>query len=105
MWAHPDGSSVSMMKSSRLRLELGARQKIPRLQMSPMCIGVVVIWVVVHVAVAGVKLRFRDCPAYRFQGQGGGYVMGFPFAGPGPAQPPGLALPNASVGTISGVRK
>src|SRR2546421_12505915 len=105
MCAQPRGSSVCMMKSSRLRLELGATQAIPRLQMSPMCIGVVVIWVVVHVALAGLKLRFRDCPAYRFQWQAGGYVVGFPFAGPGPAQPPGLALPNASVGTISGVRK
>src|SRR5437899_2279270 len=65
MCAQPRGSSVSMMKSSRLRLELGATQAIPRLQMSPMCIGVVVIWVVVHVALAGLKLRFRDCPAFR----------------------------------------
>src|SRR6266550_3914966 len=55
IWAHPDGSSVSMMKSSRLRLELGARQKMPRLQMSPMCIGVVVIWVVVQVALPGIS--------------------------------------------------
>ena len=40
-----------MMKSSRLRFELGARQKIPRLQMSPMWIGVVVICVGVQVAI------------------------------------------------------
>jgi hypothetical protein len=32
----------------------------PRLQISPMCIGVVVICVVVHVADPGLDVRFRD---------------------------------------------
>ena len=36
---------------------------------------------------------------------GGGYVVGLPLAGPGPAQPPGSALPNGSVGRISVVRR
>src|SRR6266513_706825 len=60
MWAQPFGSRVSEMKSSRLRFELGATQKMPRLQMSPMCIGVVVIWVVVQVALPGLKVRLVD---------------------------------------------
>src|SRR5438445_11651053 len=97
MCAHPFGSSVSMMKSRRLRFELGARQKMPRLQMSPTCIGVVVILVIAHVALAGLNVRFTDCAAYRFQLQAGGSVGALPVAGPGTAQPPGSALPNASV--------
>src|SRR5438093_8502857 len=105
MCAHPFGSSVSMMKSRRLRLELGARQKMPRLQMSPTCIGVVVTWVTAQVADDGAAVRFRDWAAYRFQLQAGGYVVGLPLAGPGPAQPPGSALPNGSVGRIVGVRR
>src|SRR5207247_10238907 len=72
MWAQPFGSRVSEMKSSRLRLELGARQKMPRLQMSPTCIGVVVICVTAQVAAAGLAVRFTDCAAYRFQLQAGG---------------------------------
>jgi hypothetical protein len=40
--------------------------------MSPTCIGVLVICVVVQVAWAGVKVRFKDCAAYRFQLQVGG---------------------------------
>src|SRR5487761_378844 len=105
MWAQPCESRSSLMKSSRLRLELGATHAIPRLQMSPMCIGVVVIWVLAQVALAVLKVRLSDWEAKRFQLHGGGYVVGFPFAGPGPAQPPGSALPNASVGRISGVRR
>ena len=62
----------SMMKSSRLRFEDGARQKMPRLQMSPTCIGVVVIWVTVHVAPETPSDRFSDCPAKRFHLQAGG---------------------------------
>src|SRR5439155_559241 len=50
MCAQQPGSMSSMMKSSRLRFEDGARQKMPRLQMSTTCIGVVVMWVTVHVA-------------------------------------------------------
>src|SRR5437773_6561886 len=90
-----------MMKSRRLRLDDGARQKMPRLQMSPTCIGVVVTWVVAHVARDGPRLRFTDCAAYRFQLHAGGYVVGFPLSGPGPAHPPGRNLPVASVGSIS----
>ena len=64
MWAQPVvGSIVSMLKSSRLRLEVGATQKIPRLQMSPTCTGVVVTWVLVKAACAGLRLRLADCPA------------------------------------------
>src|SRR5436309_6057583 len=105
MCAQPFWSSVSMMKSRRWRLELGARQKMPRLQMSPMCIGVVVICVVAHVAPAGPRLKLSDCAAYRFQLHAGGYVGGFPLAGPGPAHPPGSALPNGSVGRMVLVRR
>jgi hypothetical protein len=49
-----------MRKSSRFRFELGARQKIPRLQMSPMCIGVVVTCVAVQLAFAGLWVRVFD---------------------------------------------
>src|SRR5438132_5357897 len=105
MCAQPCGSTASMMKSSRCRFELGARHAIPRLQMSPMCIGVVVICVPAQVAFAGLEVRVSDCAAYRFQLHVGGYVVGLPLAGPGPAQPPGLALPNGSVGMISVVRR
>src|ERR1051326_842668 len=66
------GSIVSMLKSSRLRLEVGSTQKIPRLQMSPTCIGVVVTCVLVKAARAGLRERFTDCPATRFQLQAGG---------------------------------
>src|SRR5439155_26479492 len=59
MCAQPFWSMVSMMKSSRLRLELGARQKMPRLQMSPMCTGVVVICVTAHVARPGGELQVQ----------------------------------------------
>src|SRR5213593_3853762 len=72
MWAQPFGSRVSEMKSSRLRFELGARQKMPRLQMSPTCIGVVVIWVTVQLAALGLRFRFSDCPPKRFQLHAGG---------------------------------
>src|SRR2546421_149681 len=105
MCAHPFWSSVSMMKSRRLRFELGARQKMPRLQISPTCIGVVVICVVVHVALDGPRFRFSDCAAWRFQLHAGGYVVGFPLAGPGPAHPPGSAFPNGSVGRMVLVRR
>src|SRR2546430_15891235 len=94
MCAQPFESRSSMMKSSRFRFELGATQKMPRLQMSPMCIGVVVIWVTAHVAPPGPALRFSDCAAYRFQLHAGGQGGGVPFAGPGPAQPPGSGLPD-----------
>src|ERR1700747_3004616 len=72
MCAQPVGSIVSMLKSSRMRLEAGATQKIPRLQMSPTCTGVVVTWVRVKVARAGLAVRLTDCPATRFQLQAGG---------------------------------
>src|SRR5256885_16400205 len=83
MWAQPLASRSSMMKSSRLRLELGARQKMPRLQMSPTCIGVVVIWVTLQVAPAVPLFRFTDCAANRFQLHAGGEVGGLPLAGAG----------------------
>src|SRR5438477_13112537 len=102
MCAQPDGSTASMMKSSRLRLELGATQKMPRLQMSPMCIGVVVICVADHEALLGLDVRLSDCAANRFHWQAGGQVGGLPPV-PGPAQPPGSALPNGSEATMSGV--
>src|SRR3982074_3465823 len=105
MWAQPWGSRSSLMKSSRLRLELGATQAMPRLQMSPTCIGVVVSCVLVQAARAGLEVRFSDWAAYRFQLHVGGYVVGLPFAGPGPAQPPGLAFPKASVGMMAVVRR
>src|SRR5438874_1129902 len=104
MWAQPFGSRSSMMKSSRLRFELGAKQKMPRLQISPTCIGVVVICVTVQVAEAGLEVKLTDCPAYRFHWHAGGYVGGLPCAC-GPAHPPASALPNGSVGSISVVRK
>ena len=63
MWAHPWGSRVSWMKSRRWRFELAATQAIPKLQMSPICIGVVVISVVVQVALAGLAVRFSDWAA------------------------------------------
>src|SRR5438309_10976323 len=105
MCAHPLGSSVSVMKSSRLRFEVGYKQAMPRLQISPTCIGVVVTAEVVQVAAAVLEVRLNDCPAYRFQLHVGGYVVGLPLAGPGPAHPPGSAFPNGSVGRISGVRR
>src|SRR5437867_2299813 len=100
IWAQPRLSIVSMMKSRRFRFEAGATQKIPRLQMSPICIGDVVIWLTAHVAPDGPFARLSDCAAYRFQGQAGGNVGGLPVAS-GPAQPPGSALPRGSVGRIS----
>src|SRR5216117_2249421 len=100
MWAQPRLSSASEMKSSRFRFELGATQKMPRLQTSPMCIGVVVTWLTAHVAAAVPFERFTDCAAYRFQLHAGGYVIGLPLSGPGPPQPPGSALPRGSVGRI-----
>src|SRR5438105_11093539 len=72
MCAQPRLSIVSMMKSRRLRFDAGAKQKMPRLQMSPMCIGVVVIGVTAQVAASTPLLRFRDCAPYRFQAQAGG---------------------------------
>src|SRR5260221_4540489 len=36
------GSTVSLMKSRRWRFDVGSTHKMPRLQMSPTCIGVVV---------------------------------------------------------------
>src|SRR5205814_8128247 len=94
-----------MMKSRRLRLDDGARQKMPRLQMSPTCIGVVVTWVVAHVARDGPRLRFTDCAAYRFQLQAGGYVVASPLAGPCLAYPLGFAFPSAVVCGIVLVRR
>jgi hypothetical protein len=66
------GSTVSEMKSSRFRFEFGSTQKMPRLQMSPICIGVVVTAPVVHVAMPVGDVRSSDWPAYRFQLQVGG---------------------------------
>src|ERR1044071_9759066 len=96
------GSTVSLLKSSRLRFEFGSTQKMPRLQMSPTCIGVVGTAPVVHVSCPGAAVRLSDCPASRFQLQVGGYVLGLPL--PGPAQPPGSNFPSESVGSISFVR-
>jgi hypothetical protein len=44
----------------------------PRLQMSPTCIGVVVIAPVVQTARLGEAVRFSDWPAQRFKLQIGG---------------------------------
>ena len=59
------------MKSSRWR-ESGVvgGQAMPRLQMSPKCIGVVVAWTLAKVAVAGVLVRFSDCDVSRFHAAG-----------------------------------
>jgi hypothetical protein len=54
------GSTVSLSKSSRLRFEFGSRQKMPRLQMSPTCVGVVVTAPVVQVAMPVGDVRFSD---------------------------------------------
>src|SRR6267143_7322373 len=71
MWLQPCGSSADMLKSSRCRLEPARPiHAMPRLQMSPTCIGVLVIWVTAHAAPDGPACRFRDCAAKRFQGQG-----------------------------------
>src|SRR5467141_3410608 len=72
MWAQPWGSRSSLMKSSRLRLELGATQAMPRLQISPTCIGVVVTCVIVQIALPGLEVRFSDWAAYKFQLHVGG---------------------------------
>src|SRR5258706_3175532 len=93
------------MKSSRLRLELGATQAMPRLQMSPTCIGVVVIWLIVQVALPGLEVRFSDWAPYRFQLQIGGEGVGVPLAGPGPAQPPRVVFPKGSVGGVAEGRR
>src|ERR1700757_729607 len=95
------GSTVSEMKSSRLRLGFGSTQKSPRLQMSPTCSGVGVAGLVSHAPGPAAAGRFSDWPANRFQLQVGGYVGGLPL--PGPAQPPGSNLPSPSVGSISPV--
>ncbi len=63
MWAQPLLSIVSMMKSRRLRFDDGAMQKMPRLQMSPTCIGVVVIWLIPQVAPLTPLVRFSDWAA------------------------------------------
>src|ERR1700730_4680258 len=100
MWANPVvGSTVSEMKSRRLRFELGSTQKIPRLQMSPTCIAVVVTAPLVHTACGGDAVRSNDCPAYKLQLQVGGYVLGLPVTGP--AQPPASNLPDGPVGSVS----
>src|SRR5438105_14597175 len=83
MCAQPFESRSSIMKSSRFRFELGATQKMPRLQMSPMCIGVVVIWVTAHVAPPVPAVRFSDCAAERVQLHAGGAVVGLPLSGTG----------------------
>src|SRR5579864_998527 len=101
MWAQPALSSVSLMKSRRLRLETVGTQAIPRLQMSPMCIGVDVIWVTAQLAAAVPEPRLSDCAPYRFHWHGPGY---FGLTA-GPAHPPGSAFPNGSVGTMAEVRR
>src|SRR5258708_3647877 len=63
MWAQPWGSTVSMMKSARWRLERFGGQAIPRLQMSPTCMGLGVI--LVRAQVGLVLPRSRDWPAHR----------------------------------------
>src|SRR5207302_9886288 len=93
MCAHPCWSSVSLMKSSRLRFELGAKHAMPRLQMSQMCIGVVVICVTAHVACDGPSERFTDRAAYRLHWHAGGYVEGMPAA-PDPAHQHVSACPH-----------
>ena len=61
MWAKPVvGSTVSLLKSSRFRFEFGSTQKMPRLQMSPTCVGVVVTAPVVQSAVLGGSVRSSD---------------------------------------------
>src|ERR1051326_3929376 len=104
MCAQPLASNASLMKSSRFLFDAGATQKMPRLQISPMCIGVVVIWLTAQVAALVPEVRLSDSAPYRFHWQAGGKVEGLPVAS-GPAQPPGSALPSGSVGRISGVRR
>src|SRR5256714_8781626 len=57
------GSTVSLLKSSRLRFEFGSTQKMPRLHMSPTCIGVVVTAPVVQTSLRGAAVKLSDWPA------------------------------------------
>ena len=49
MWAQPCSSRAIEMKSARWRFDARGGQAMPRLQMSPACIGALVTWVVVQV--------------------------------------------------------
>src|SRR5437588_7992874 len=98
MWAQPViGSIASWMKSSRWRLLTSGTHAMPRLQMSPMCIGVLpVMLLTFHVALLGARLRLDDCAPYNAHLQASGYVGAFTAAWL-PAQPPGSALPSGPV--------
>src|ERR1044072_9206517 len=96
MWPHPVvGSIASWMKSSRCRLEPAEpTHAMPRLQMSPTCIGASagVSSLVVHVAWSGGDVKFADCPANKPHLHAPAVTL------PDAAQPPGSALP---VGPVS----
>src|SRR3982074_3619039 len=99
MWAQPAGSTTSEMKSARLRLAVGG-QAMPRLQMSPMCIGATEICDVVQVGAwlaTPLLSRLSDCPAHRNQ-----RILGV-HGGPTLKQPPGNCLPLAELGTTLSV--
>src|SRR2546421_11218937 len=106
MCAQPvTGSIASWMKSSRWRLLTRGTQAMPRLQMSPMCIGVLpVMLLTFHVALPGGKVRLDDWAPYNVHLQASGYV-GALAAALSPAQPPGSALPSGPVGRIVGGRR
>jgi hypothetical protein len=93
------GSIVSMLKSSRLQFEVGAGQKIPRLQMSPGVHGRHR-----HLGPGEGRLGRAQGETGRLPGEqvpvAGRRVRGrIPVAGP--AQSPGRNFPFVSVGTIS----
>src|SRR5437588_11063553 len=106
MWAQPvTGSIASWMKSRRCRLLTSGTQAMPKLQMSPMCIGVLpVMLLTFQVALPGARLRLDDCAPYKLHLHASGYVGAFTEALV-PAQPPGSALPSGPVGRIVGVRR
>src|SRR5947199_9936829 len=104
MCAQPvTGSTTSWMKSSRCRLlPAWPTHAMPRLQVSPACIGTVPVRLVtVNVALPGGSVRFDDCAAYSAHLHGGGYDATFEL----PAQPPGSALPVGPIGSTVGVRR
>src|SRR5436305_6280240 len=104
MCAQPvTGSTTSWMKSSRCRLLPACpTHAMPRLQMSPTCIGTVPVRLLtVHVALPGGNVRFDDCAPYSAHLHGFGYVGTFAL----PAHPPGSALPVGPIGRMVGVRK
>src|SRR3954467_12656787 len=102
MCAQPvTGSIASLMKSSSPRPLRPGTHAVPRLQMSPACIGVCpVTFVTDQVALSGGLVRSRDWAAYKLHRHAVGQV-----GDPEPLQPPGSALPLGPVGKIVAVRR